>query len=65
MDKLAMRSARRFELEALICQPTNDITAVAQHLIPHRTSSRIALSSPANVSGYMRLLIICRIMRIE
>ena len=32
---------------------------------PYRTSSRIALSSPAKVSGYIRLAINCRIMRIE
>lgn len=31
----------------------------------YRTNSRIALSSPAKVSGYMRPLIIWRIMRIE
>ena len=36
-------------------------TSVARY----RTNSRIALSSPSSVSGYIRPPISCRIMRIE
>ena len=36
-----------------------------RHRWTHLTSSRIARSSPTNVSGYIRLLISWRIMRIE
>ena len=65
VNELVMRAGHRDKDKSFALKPPDDFTAVAQHGLAYRTSSRIARSSPSSVSGYMRPPMSWRMMRID